>query len=61
MKGLMIRALGGSSETNDEVIGDHVRLTEALAAGDVDAAKQAIKDHAERAKRRARDAALDQE
>jgi DNA-binding GntR family transcriptional regulator len=60
MKGLMARALGGSSGTSDKVIEDHVRLTEAIAGGDVETAKAVIRDHAELAKRRAREAAAAQ-
>ena len=60
MKGLMVRALGGTSKTSDRVIEDHIRLTDAFATGDLEMAKTAIKNHAALAKHRAREAAEDQ-
>lgn len=55
MQGLITRALGGttSDELSYDVIEDHVRLTEAFATGDVQAARAAIREHTEHAKRRA--------
>ena len=60
IKGLMVRALGGTSKTSDRVIEDHIQLTDAFAAGDFEMAKTAIKDHTALAKHRVREAAADQ-
>lgn len=59
MKTLMARALGVSERSSNRVIADHVRLTEAYERGDLEGATDAIRDHAELAKQRARLAAVE--
>lgn len=46
----MLRSLHGSYEASDAMVQDHIRLAEAFEAGDLDAAKRVIHDHATNAK-----------
>lgn len=54
LKGLMARAFGGSNESSDKVIEEHVRLTEAYEEENLQAAKTCIQEYADLAKQRAR-------
>jgi 4-nitrophenol 2-monooxygenase / 4-nitrocatechol 4-monooxygenase, reductase component len=48
--GLIARTLSPSDEASDELVQDHRRLVEAYEAGDVDAARRVLREHAERTK-----------
>jgi DNA-binding GntR family transcriptional regulator/flavin reductase (DIM6/NTAB) family NADH-FMN oxidoreductase RutF len=52
LKGLMTLALSGVSETSDDMIADHVALTDALVRGDQAAAHAALYSHNARVKAR---------
>jgi DNA-binding GntR family transcriptional regulator/flavin reductase (DIM6/NTAB) family NADH-FMN oxidoreductase RutF len=55
LKGLMSQALGATDETSDEMVADHVALTEALRREDETAARQALISHRERVTSRSRE------
>lgn len=46
----ILRSLHGSYQASDEMVRDHIRLTEAFESGDLDAAKRVIYDHVTNAK-----------
>jgi len=47
--GLIVRTFTGSTAADPELAGDHRRLVEAYERGDVEAARRAVREHAERA------------
>ncbi len=49
--GLILRTYTGTTDADPELVGDHRRLVEAYEQGDVKAARQAVREHAERAAR----------
>ncbi|TDX08270.1 flavin reductase [Kribbella sp. VKM Ac-2566] len=52
LKGLMTLALSGVTDTSDDMIGDHIALTDALKRGDEAAARTALISHNARVKTR---------
>jgi benzoate/toluate 1,2-dioxygenase reductase subunit len=47
--GLIVRTYTGSTVADHELAGDHRRLVEAYERGEVEAARQAVREHADRA------------
>jgi benzoate/toluate 1,2-dioxygenase reductase subunit len=47
--GLILRTFTGSTAADDELAGDHRRLVEAYERRDVEAARRAVREHADRA------------
>jgi flavin reductase (DIM6/NTAB) family NADH-FMN oxidoreductase RutF len=47
--GLILRTYTDSTHADPELVGDHRRLVEAYERGDVEAARRAVREHAERA------------
>ncbi len=49
--GLILRTYTGATEADAELAGDHRRLVEAYEDNDVEAARRAVREHADRAAR----------